>query len=314
MKKDFISVIVPVYNAEKFLAETLDSILSQSYEKFEIIAMDDGSTDASGKILDAYAAKDGRVKPFHIANSGVSNARNMGIEKASGEFIFFLDGDDTIEPFTFELLMKEIADCDMVQAAYESFYEDGTVTNDGFADKNLVGQDEILGGYFLAEIKESCWNKLYRRECIGDVRFDTALPVAEDSVFVHDVMKHAKKVKLLSSVTLHYRIHGDSCMHSEVKEVHFLPMKLREDYLTECEGNKELYKKWVSYEVHLCFYLIRMIVADKQGKFYDRIVDLRKKVVTKKRYILFSPYYSNRFKLGVLMLWISPNLFYKLYK
>ena len=314
MSKPLVSVIVPVYNAEKFLAETLDSILHQTYEEYEVIAVNDGSTDSSGKILDEYAQKDSRIKPMHIANGGVSNARNCGLEVAEGEFVYFLDGDDTIDPFTFQLLMNEISDCDVIQAGYESFYEDGTVTNDGFADKTLIGYGDILGGYFLAEIKESCWNKLYRRDCIGDIRFDTTLSVAEDSVFVHDVIKRAKKVKLLSIVTLHYRIHGNSCMHSEVKEIHFLPMKLRDQYLVECEGNKELYKKWVSFEAHLCFYLIRMIVADEQKKFYDRIAELRKKVVTKKRYILFSPYYSSRFKLGVLLLWISPNLFYKLYK
>lgn len=314
MNKALISVVIPIYNVENFLAECLDSVLSQSYTNIEILAINDGSTDNSGAVLDEYAQKDSRIRAIHIPNGGVSNARNTGIEKANGDFIYFLDGDDVIETFTFELLMNEISDCDMIQPAYDRFFVDGKIINDGFVDKTLTTLDERLGGYFLGEIKESCCNKLYRLDRIKEMRFNTDLPVAEDSVFIHDFIKKANKIKLISNVTYHYRIHGDSCMHSQIQEKHFLPMKLREEYLHECDGNKELYKKWVSYEAHLCFYLIRLIVTNNEEKFYDRIHELREKVITKKRYILFSPYFSSRFKIGVLMLWLSPKLFYKLYK
>ncbi len=308
-----ISVIIPVYNLEKYISTCLDSVLCQTYKNFEIIAVNDGSADTSGEILDRYAQQDGRVVPLHIQNGGVSNARNTGLDNATGEYVYFLDGDDTIEPHTLEMLYRNIEGFDLVQTAYDRVFSNGQIVRETFVDKTLEGADDILGGYFLGEVKESSCNKLYRKALIGELRFDTNLRVAEDSVFVHAYIKKAKRIKLMTDITYHYYIHGDSCMHSQIKEVHFYPMVLRDEFLKECEGKKELYKKWVSFEAHLCFYLIHLILVNGDTSFVDRIQDLRRRVVTKKRYILFSPYYNARFKIGVVLLWLCPKLFYKIY-
>ncbi len=308
-----ISVIIPVYNLEKHLAECLDSVRSQTFPDFEVIAVNDGSSDGSGDILEAYAKEDERIKPLHIANGGVSNARNLGIENANGRYVYFLDGDDTIEPFALDLLYKNIQDADMVQTAYDRVYSDGNVVNEDFTDKVLTEKDIILGSYFLGEIKESSCNKLYRRETIGELRFDTNLKVAEDSVFVHSLIKKSNRIKLMDNITYHYRMHEESCMNSKVKDVHFYPLKLRDDYLKECEGNKALYKKWVSFDVHLCFFLIRLILTNDGADFAHRIPELRKRALKNKRYVFFSRYYNRRFKIGMLLLWLCPPLFYKIY-
>ncbi len=308
-----ISVIIPVYNLEKYLSGCLDSVLCQTYKNFEVIAVNDGSTDASREILDRYAQQDARVVPVHIKNGGVSNARNIGLDNATGEYVYFLDGDDTIEPYTLELLYGNINGFDLVQTAYDRVFSNGQIVRETFVDKTLEGADSILGGYFLGEIKESSCNKLYHKALIGDLRFDTNLRVAEDSIFVHTYIKKAKRVKLMTDITYHYYIHGDSCMHSKIKEAHFYPMVLRDELLKECKGNKTLYKKWVSFEAHLCFYLIRLILINGDNPFVDRIQELRQRVVTKKQYILFSSYYTARFKSGVVLLWLCPKLFYKIY-
>ena len=103
----FFSVIVPVYNVEKYLKECLDSILSQTFKDFELILVNDGSKDSSPAICDEYAEKDSRVKVIHKENGGQSTARNMGIEKATGEFAVFLDSDDLLSPNTFEILIEK---------------------------------------------------------------------------------------------------------------------------------------------------------------------------------------------------------------
>ena len=101
-----ISVIVPVYNVEPYLRKCLDSIIGQTYKDLEIIIIDDGSTDCSGKICDEYEERDGRLKVFHTENKGLSAARNLGLDNATGDWIGFVDSDDWIEPDMYEVLLK----------------------------------------------------------------------------------------------------------------------------------------------------------------------------------------------------------------
>src|SRR5690606_27364966 len=108
-----VSVIIPVYNAEKYLRECLDSVLAQTFTDFEVLLINDGSTDASGKICDEYAEKDSRIKVFHKENGGVSSARNLGLDNAKGEWISFVDSDDTIEQETLATLANEVKDLDI---------------------------------------------------------------------------------------------------------------------------------------------------------------------------------------------------------
>ncbi len=308
-----ITVIIPVYNLEKHLSKCLDSVLAQTYTDFEIITVNDGSSDKSQEIIDFYAQKDTRFVPIVIENGGVSNARNVGLNNAKGEYIYFLDGDDTIEPYTLELLYNNIDGFDMTQAAYKEIWPDGHEVPYPINDVKAETPDDILGCYFVYDIREGCCNKLYRKEVIGDLRFDTSVKVAEDSIFVHDFITKAKRVRIINNITYNYYIHNESCMHSKLKEEHFYPLVLRDKYVTECGNNKELYKKWVSYEAHATFVLLRQILTSGSDEFFDRLKGLRKRVVTKKRHILFAPYYSKRFKIGVLILWLAPKLFYKIY-
>ena len=106
MENDLISVIVPVYNAEKYLKQCIDSVIDQTYTKFELILVDDGSTDACGKICDYYAKLDKRIQVIHKKNGGLSDARNTGVENSNGNWIFFLDSDDYICSETLELLLE----------------------------------------------------------------------------------------------------------------------------------------------------------------------------------------------------------------
>ena len=115
-----ISIIIPVYNTESYLARCVDSILSQSFIDFELLLIDDGSTDGSGVICDAFADQDGRVRVFHKENGGVGSARNLGIDNAQGEWLYFVDSDDELMPDGLQVLVDGISEeVDMVMAGYE---------------------------------------------------------------------------------------------------------------------------------------------------------------------------------------------------
>ena len=118
--KDLISVIVPVFNNEKWLSRCLDSILAQHYKNFEVLLIDDGSTDASGAVCDSYARNDSRIHVIHTTNGGVSNARNIGLDRAKGDYISFVDSDDWVEPNFLEELYGLIC-IDGINVACTSF-------------------------------------------------------------------------------------------------------------------------------------------------------------------------------------------------
>ena len=126
MKK--ISIIVPIFNIEKYLSRCLDSILEQTYKNLEVILVDDGSVDNSGMIADKYARKDQRIKVIHQVNQGVSAARNTGIDLATGDYIGFVDGDDYIEPDMYEILMRIIEEqqVDIAHCGYQMVYPSKT--------------------------------------------------------------------------------------------------------------------------------------------------------------------------------------------
>ncbi|MGN0502900.1 MAG: glycosyltransferase family 2 protein [Ruminococcus sp.] len=125
---DKVSIIVPVYYVEKYLPECIESLIHQTYNNIEIIFVDDGSTDSSGKICDKYAETDSRIKVIHQQNAGAANAKNTGLNNASGIYIIFMDSDDTVELVWIETLMKLIIenDADMAECSFDKFYKNRT--------------------------------------------------------------------------------------------------------------------------------------------------------------------------------------------
>lgn len=127
MQTPKISVIIPVYNVESYLSKCIDSILCQTYTDFELLLVDDGSSDASGKICDMYKENDNRIRVFHKKNEGVSKARNLALNNALGEFVIFVDSDDWIEPNTFELVLNQLENFDILFFDIIWHYEDNSI-------------------------------------------------------------------------------------------------------------------------------------------------------------------------------------------
>lgn len=207
-----VSIIVPVYNSGKYLKKCLDSILSQSFSDFELLLVDDGSEDSSGRICDEYASEDDRVKAFHKANGGVSSARNFGLERVNGELVSFVDSDDRLDPDYLSVLL-EGKDCDLSVCNYrieESEKKWEVTVEEGIQDKDsirrLFDEGRFDGCSFLGPV---C--KLFRREIIMDnnIRFKENIYSGEDSLFVLEYFCHIDNYYGSDKKTYHYRNPGN---------------------------------------------------------------------------------------------------------
>ncbi len=182
MQKPLVSVVVPVYKAEKYIHRCIDSILNQTLTDLELILVDDGSPDNSGVICDEYALTDNRVKVFHQKNKGVCAARNKGIDNAKGEYISFVDSDDYLRDSALEVLYKDITEhnADISCAGF------GSPGNDVHNTRCVVwkGNKALKNSLLDNPHTYSACRKLYRKSFVGDIRFEEGRKVNEDSFFV----------------------------------------------------------------------------------------------------------------------------------
>lgn len=189
-----ISIIVPVYNAEKYLHSCLDSILSQTFHDFELLLIDDGSTDGSGAICDSYASADSRIKTIHKENGGVSSARNRGIDEARGEWIYFCDADDTINVNCIELLLSNVSDgIDLVEAGFNEIINENDIRRCNFIEGHVrLDAEEYMDLFYKpsSAIKSYyhgfLFNKLFNRSVINASKlyFNKDIRFKEDCLFI----------------------------------------------------------------------------------------------------------------------------------
>ena len=178
--KPVISVIIPVYNAEKFLQNCIQSIFAQTFTDFEVILVDDGSTDGSGDLCDRYATSDKRIKSIHQSNFGPGIARNKGLEKAMGDYILFIDSDDIVHPKYFEILIEgmKTGDFDIVQSGVKQFKAYSQISNlikENYEYLNIncmeFNREEWFEQSFIRWDYIVVWGKLFKRTLIGDKSF-----------------------------------------------------------------------------------------------------------------------------------------------
>ena len=211
-----VSVIIPIYKVEKYLAECIDSVINQTYHNIEIILVDDGSPDGCGAMCDAYAAQDERVRVIHRPNGGLSAARNSGVDIATGEFITFLDGDDWMYRGTIEGYMQCFAkhpELDLVESRIY-FTDSGEPCNVGESIGDPQAEDRVLTGAELMEqfcmdlypaSNPSAWNKCYRTQLLQGHRFSEGR-VYEDLEFQLRLYPQVKAYLLWSQVNYYYRV------------------------------------------------------------------------------------------------------------
>lgn len=214
-----LSIIIPIYNSQKFLSRCLDSVLDFSLENMECILINDGSTDQSLDICEQYLQKDSRFKLITINNSGVSAARNIGIKKANGKYLFFLDADDYLNKAGYSHLIKALElNYDFYAFSYFTLYENGTICEELFDFNSKNNTDLNTANHFLLASSKlnTCWGKLLKADIISrnNITFPVNMKAAEDAVFIINYMRYIKTCCIENFSIIYYRQHAGSAMRT----------------------------------------------------------------------------------------------------
>ena len=217
-----LSIIIPIYNTEEYLPTSLDSVLSQSFTDYELLLIDDGSTDGSGAICDAYAQRDPRIRVFHIANSGISGARNLGIDNATGEWLYFVDSDDELIAGGLQTLVDCISDdVDCVMGGFEEYNIDGELimTCKDPTTRVLSKRDSLLTLYSSHSIHFDylgyVWIRLFRSKVIQErsVRYDPTVIIKEDALFDAQYLCQSNgRTRFTTTPVYRYKLRAKSAM------------------------------------------------------------------------------------------------------
>lgn len=206
MKNNLISIVVPIYNVEKYIPECVDSIIAQTYENIEIILVNDGSTDNSGSVCEEYAKKDARIKVIHKKNGGLSDARNAGIKIAKGEYIGFVDSDDWIETDMYEKLIKaclennaDISICGLFRDYVDKSIKCPSPNNKVYSSENAL--KALIEG---EELHDHAWSKLYKRSFFDDVEYPKG-KLYEDVRTTYKLFLKSDVVVSIEDCLYHYR-------------------------------------------------------------------------------------------------------------
>ena len=215
MIKPNVSIIIPVYNAEKYIKQCFDSIVNQAYKNFEVIIIDDGSKDNSGNISDEYAEQDSRFKVYHLKNQGAGQARNTGLDKASGEYIFFVDADDWLNIDAIQKHVDEIKEVDMVIGCSNNFYFDNgefkySKIEYYYPANKYLTKDEVRSMYIdiaINGVSHAPHNNMYKRRIIEEnqIRFPNTKKY-EDLAFNNKYIDKINSLSIIDDSVYNYRV------------------------------------------------------------------------------------------------------------
>ena len=283
-----VSIIVPVYNVEKYIERCIASLVSQTYKDLEIIFVDDGTEDNAGKICDEYALKDNRIIVYHNENLGVAYSRNFGIDKATGEAVMFVDSDDHIEPETVEKMVAGMKDTNADMVTLNRYYID--------AGKSVSVVESIYKGLYEGEkVKElirkkfsknpheifftGTWGKLYKASILKEknIRFANGVALGEDSIFVLNYMFNCNSVFCSDYIGYHYVKYDGSVTSSKNIDVISFWRKF-ENYLVELKKLLDNYSDVIDLEEEYLYDTVKCLRGtlnkefQKSGKFNIDVV------------------------------------------
>lgn len=313
-KQEKISVIIPIYNVENFLPRCLDSIINSNYQNLEIILVDDGSTDSCSQICEEYKEKDSRIKVIHKSNGGLSDARNKGIDIATGKYISFVDSDDVVDEDMFSYLLNLLIDnkCDISVCNYTTFstMEPPQTKTNKLDNPRIYSREEALNILLKGKISHSdyAWNKLYKKELFKNIRYPRGRKM-EDIGTTYKLYYKAKNIVIGDSIKYFYYQRKNSILGLNNYEIYKDNLELSIERYNFLKDNKvkinfvqyqkdiinkiiELYKNSKTENQHKYFY------DNSYDKIFIKLFDLKmlkgehlKKIV---RYYI----YSKRIKKG----------------
>ena len=324
-----ISIIIPVYNAEKYIRACLESVLKQDYKNLEIIIVNDGSTDGSGNICDDYAQKDSRIQVIHKRNEGVSAARNSALNIVKGEFVSFVDADDFVEvDFISELYMAMTEyHADVTICGYEKVEEiKGKYRTKKYVlDTSGIISIEDTWFHSIDSNKIGCYlcNKLFKKELLKNIRLRSELTIGEDLVFWVEYLKQCNKVAYVCNTNYKYRINQQSAMNRNVMEKcgkertkQLIKEKINsilsatQQVITEAQNKEMIFQQMAAYrKVRSCLWcLFKMVNAG----VYDKESFTKIKQGVRENYLSYRkvPCGSVIQKGAVIVLYLSPKTVY----
>lgn len=323
-KQKLVSIIVPVYNAEAYLERCMKSLLSQTYQNMEIVIVDDGSTDNSSMLCDKLAAKNSRIKVFHIEEKGVSAARNMGIAMAAGEYLTFVDVDDCPAADMVEHLVAvlEQANSDVAGCSYREFHNDAEAADVRESRCGGAVPVEILSGreFMKAGILKSdtrCWSKLYKRQSIENCFFDTGLTIGEDMLFLLGLAQKGRRFSRSEYKGYGYFINDKGAMMQSFKDSYMDQIMCWQRALPVIEKEAPEYKAKAEAILLISTMLVvgklSMLPADKRkekAEHIDRCSQLVKKYAADKK--VFHEL-DKGYKIKISVFRLFPYLYMRLY-
>ena len=311
MEEDLVSIVVPVYNVEQYLEKSINSIINQSYKKIEIIIVNDGSTDGSLEICNSFKKKDNRIEIISKQNGGLSDARNVGIERAKGKYITFIDSDDYIDDNYVEAMISSIKenDSDICIASHRVLYPN-TIIDKSTKQNYVANSKEILSKMLYDDgIDVSAWAKLYKTELLSSIKYPVGR-LYEDSATTYKLIDSATKICVNSVPIYNYIVRANSIANVKFNEKKFDLIKSTEemtDYIKSKypELEKGCKRRLVYAYLSTLTQLARSNEKDKKAE-KKLIKFIRKNGLS----VLFDKKTPKRDKFGI----ISSFLGFKIYK
>ena len=319
MNNDLISVIVPIYNVEKYLPECIDSIINQTYKNIEILLINDGLTDNCDKICDEYSKKDERIKVIHKENGGLSDARNCGIDIANGEYIAFVDSDDYLsEQFIEKLYISiienntKLSQCNFVKVT-NNYVE---IEKRGYNEKikTKSGYEMIKDLYTNHWENIVAWNKLYAKELFNDLRYPYG-KIHEDEFITYQVLYKLDNVAIVEEYLYKYRQNENSITGEKFKLQRLDVLKALEERIKffEQKNEKQL------YEMSLIAYLWKLKECYvKTRKYINDSKDIQKETIEKykanSKKVLKLKAMGKLIKIKILIFYVFYPIYYKIKK
>lgn len=309
-----LSVIMPIFNAKQFLEPTIESILNQDFKDFELLLIDDGSTDGTTEICEKYAKHDKRVEFYKKANEGVSKTRNLGIEKATGEFIYFVDADDYVESNMFTILMNNIQNnnADISMCGYRIIEEKSTIEYYGTNKQYSYNKHEAIKIFLKEEqFGVALWNKIFRKKVIEDLRFDEKLRINEDKWFLINAILNSDKIIYKDDILYSYIKRTSSATSGKFSRRFMDVLDVNNRIINLMKNYDEESKRLASVNALINNMIVyRKLIFSKNYREYEKEKRIIRENIVKKENISLNKY-LNKFNLLEFILINKFNILYK---
>lgn len=319
MDKELVSIIVPIYNVEKYLKKCIESIINQTYKNIEIILVDDGSPDKCGEICEEYSKKDNRIVVIHKQNGGLSDARNKGIKVAKGKYITFVDSDDYVDYRYIELLYKavkenntKIAQCNIAKVNMSG----NIIARLGYKENSIKTSKNMLNDIYSSHLIENIvvWNKLYLKEMFNNISFPVG-KIHEDEFTTFKILYNVDKISIVNEYLYYYRQTDESIIGKKFNKKRMDLLEALEERISFLKEKKEydLYKKTLKYYIEqLRVYFIKTKKYIGNSSKIQKTIKYKYKIACKE-YLKLKEI-PNKEKIKSLIFLVLPNIFYMIKK